>query len=293
MDKGYVSKEQIASARDADLTVYFLRSGYDCERLRDELHIKGFGGLYVNAVTNQWHCFGENKGGTNSVNCLTEVLGMDFQTAVLALLGSVGGESCRDEVYRSEKKSFKLPERAYNMRKVFAYLCQTRKISSEIVSRLTHQKLLYQDVCGNAVFVHCDEGGNAVGAEIQGTNSKKRYKSVAPGTTDSVFSVNLGEPRKCYVFESAIDLMSFWQLADPQKIQGSMLVSMAGLKYGSIKRIADSGMTIYSCTDNDSAGQRFTLMYGLRSCQRILEENNVKDFNELLQKQSAKRTFCP
>lgn len=293
MDNRYVSKDQINRARNANLAEYFIRGGYDCDQLRNELHIKGFEGLYVNTVTNQWYCFGGDKGGTNAVNCLTEIIGMDFQTAVQALSGSVGCEICRYEIYRSEKKSFKLPERANNMRKVFAYLCQTRKISSKIVSRLVHQRLLYQDVRGNAVFVHCDEGGNAVGAEIQGTNSKKRYKSVAPGTTDSVFSVNLGEPRKCYVFESAIDLMSFWQLADPQKIQGSMLVSMAGLKYGSIKRIADSGMTIYSCTDNDSAGQRFTLMYGLRSCQRILEENNVKDFNELLQKQSAKRTFCP
>lgn len=286
MNNGYVPKDQIERARNADLAEYFLRSGYDCEQLRNELHIKGFKGLYVNTVTNQWHCFGENKGGTNAVNCLTKIIGMDFQTAVQALLGSVGCDMRRDEIRKAEKKIFTLPERDDNMRKVFAYLCQTRKISSEIVSQLAHQRLLYQDVRGNAVFVHCDEGGNAVGAEIQGTNSKKRYKSVAPGTTDSVFSINLGEPRKCYAFESAIDLMSFWQLADPRKIQGSLLVSMAGLKYSSIKRIADSGMTIYSCTDNDSAGREFTLMHGLRSCRRILEENSVKDFNELLQKRS-------
>lgn len=287
MDNRYVPKDQIKRARSADLAEYFLCSGYDCEQLQNELHIKGFKGLYVNTDTNQWHCFGGEKGGTNAVNCLTEIIGMDFQTAVLALLGSVGGESCRDEVYRSEKKSFKLPERAYNMRKVFAYLCQTRKISSKIVSRLVHQRLLYQDVRGNAVFIHRDSSGAAVGAEIQGTNSKKRFKGVAPGTTDSVFSVKLGEPQKCYVFESAIDLLSFWQLADRQKIQGSLLVSMAGLKYNSIKRIADSGMMIYSCADNDNAGRRFTLEYGLRSCQRILEENSVKDFNELLQKRSS------
>lgn len=286
MDNGYVSKDQIKRARNANLAEYFLRSGLECERLRDELHVKDFGGLYVNTVTNQWHCFGGEKGGTNSVNCLTEIIGMDFQAAVLALLGSGGGDVKRDVLRRAEKRILEMPERADNMRRVFAYLCQTRKISPHIVSRLAHQRLLYQDDRGNAVFVHRDERGNAVGAEIQGTNSHKRYKSVAPGTTDSVFSVKLGEPRKCYVFESAIDLMSFWQLADPQKIQGSMLVSMAGLKYGSIKRIADSGMMICSCTDNDVAGREFTSKHGLRSCRRILEENCVKDFNELLQKRS-------
>lgn len=283
MGNGYVTKEQIKRARSANLTEFFLRSGYDCERVGDDLHIKDFGGLYVNTVTNQWHCFGVEKGGTNALNCLTIVLGIDLVTAVNALTET----SVCDSFYKAEKKNLVLPERADNMRTVFAYLCQTRKISSEIVSQLAHNRLLYQDIRGNAVFVHRDGSGAAVGAEIQGTNSKKRFKGVAPGTTDSVFSVNLGEPRKCYVFESAIDLLSFWQLADRQKIQGSMLVSMAGLKYSSIKSIADSGMTIYSCTDYDKAGQKFTLDHGLRSCQRILEENSVKDFNELLQKRAA------
>lgn len=282
---GFVTQEQIERARNANLAEFFLSGGYDCERVRNELHIKGFGGLYVNAVTNQWHCFGENKGGTNSINCLTEILGINFQAAVYALAGNCN--ICCDEIHKAEKEKFVLPERADNMRKVFAYLCQTRKICSELVSRLAHDRLLYQDVRGNAVFVHRDECGNAVGAEIQGTCSEKRYKGVAKGTADSVFSVSLGKPRRCYAFESAIDLLSFWQLADPIKIQSSLLVSMGGLKFHSIKKIADSGMTIFSCTDNDSAGIRFSKTNDLPHCRRILEENNVKDFNELLQKREA------
>lgn len=288
MDKGYVSKERIARARNADLTEYFLGGGYDCERLQDELHIRGFGGLYVNTVTNQWHCFKISKGGANSLNCLTKAIGMNFLTAVNELTKDCAYDIRRDEIHKDEKKSFTLPKRADNMRKVFAYLCQTRKISGEIVSQLAHNRLLYQDICGNAVFVHYDSTGAAVGAEIQGTYSKKRFKGVAEGTTNSVFSIKLGEPRRCYAFESAIDLLSFWQLADNEKIQGSVLVSMAGLKYSSIKRFADSGMVIYSCADNDDPGRKFTSEHGLRPCRRILEENGVKDFNELLQKRSSK-----
>ena len=67
-------------------------------------------------------------------------------------------------------------------------------------------------------------------AEIQGTNSEKRYKGVVPRTSDSLFSVTLGAPTKAYIFESAIDLLSFRQLANQQKIQNSVLVSMASLK---------------------------------------------------------------
>ncbi|MGN0682529.1 MAG: DUF3991 domain-containing protein [Oscillospiraceae bacterium] len=67
---------------------------------------------------------------------------------------------------------------------------------------MAHDKLLYQDTRGNAVFVHRDDNGKIVGAEIQGTNFEKRYKGVAQGTRESVFTVKIGQqPNKCYVFE--------------------------------------------------------------------------------------------
>lgn len=64
------------------------------------------------------------------------------------------------------------------MRKVFAYLCQSRQLDNKLVSELAHDGLLYQDKRGNAVFLHKDEIGKSIGAEIQGTNSEKRYKGV-------------------------------------------------------------------------------------------------------------------
>lgn len=286
MDNEKITTEQIETARSANLAEYFQSNGYDCELKKDELHVKGYGGFYININTNQWTCFSENKGGSNAVNCLTEMLGMDFKTAVKELAGSATSYTPRNQnnSFSDRKKDLVLPEKADNMRKVFAYLCQTRKINSEIVSQLAHDKLLYQDVKGNAVFVHRDENGNAVGAEIQGTNSDKRYKGVAQGTSESVFALKIGEPKKCYVFESAIDLLSFKQLANPEKIQNSILVSMAGLKPNSLKKIAENGIKIYSCVDNDEAGKAFTAENKFTPCRRILEENGVKDYNELLQK---------
>lgn len=287
MDDEKITKEQIEAARGANLAEYFLSHGYECEQRKDELHVKGYGGFYINVNTNQWSCFSAKKGGTNAVNCLTEILGMDFKTAVKELAGSTISYSPRREnnSFSEQKKELALPEKADNMRKVFAYLCKTRKINSEIVSQLAHDKLLYQDTRGNAVFVHRDDNGKIVGAEIQGTNSEKRYKGVAQGTRESVFAVKIGQqPNKCYVFESSIDLMSFKQLANPEKINNSILVSMAGLKPNTLKNIAESGMKIYSCVDNDEAGRKFCEENNLTPCRRILEENGVKDYNELLQK---------
>ena len=281
--------EQIERARNANLAEYFKASGYETEQIRNELHIKNFGGLYVNLNDNSWYCFSANKGGNNAVNCLTEIIGMDFKTAVEELSGK------RFEQHQCEtpqnnigvKKELELPERADNMKMVFAYLCKTRGISAEIVSQLAREKLLYQDKKGNAVFLHKDESGKIIGAEIQGTNSKKRFKGVAKGTTDSVFSFQIGEPKKCYVFESAIDLLSFKQLANQEKIKNSVLVSMAGLKPNSIEKFKSSGMKIYSCVDNDDAGREFNTLQNLTPCNKILEENGVKDFNELLQKTNS------
>ncbi len=282
--------EQVEAARSANLAEYFRNGGYECELRRDELHVKGYGGLFVNINTGGWYCFSENKGGSNAVNCLTEMLGMDFKTAVRELTGNSGTYTPRREniSFSAQKKQLVLPEKADNMRNVFAYLCKTRGISADIVSQLAHEKLLYQDVRGNAVFVHKNDSGEIIGAEIQGTNSEKRFKGVVAGTADSVFAVKIGEPKKCYVFESAIDLMSFKQIANQDKIQNSVLVSMAGLKPNSLKSIAEKGIKIYSCVDNDEAGREFEITNNLPSCRKVLVDNGVKDYNELL-----KKVVCP
>ena len=289
IDNSNITTEMIEQARHADLAEYFTRNGYEVEQRRNELHIKGYGGLYINTDTNKWYCFSraDKRGGRNAVNCLTEILGMDFKTAVSELVGYSYARTVshlHTDYNVPEKKKLAIPERADNMRKVFAYLCQTRRIDSGIVSDLAHNGLLYQDKRGNAVFLHIDDNGEIVGAELQGTNIYKRFKGVAEGTADSVFSVKVGTPNKAYIFESAIDLLSFRQLASPNKLQGSLLVSMAGLKPTAVTALAEQGLTLYACVDNDKAGTRFIADNSLIPCNKVLTDNGVKDFNELLQK---------
>lgn len=287
MSDTYITEEMKEQARSANLAEYFKSGGYEFEQRKSEVHVRGYGGLYVNEETNQWHCFsmsGKN-GGRNAINCLTDVIGLDFKTAVSELVGySLTRPTTYTKPYAPPKKrELVIPERADNMRKVFAYLCQTRKIDSKIVSDLARDGLLYQDKRGNAVFVHRDDNGKIIGAELQGTSSYHRFKGVAAGTSDSLFSVKIGEPNRAYVFESAIDLLSFRQLANPAKIENSVLVSMAGLKPNSLKALSERGLVLYACVDNDEAGIKFTNNNGLIPCNRILAENSVKDFNELLQ----------
>lgn len=49
--------EMIAEARSANLCDYFRNNSYDVEQRRNELHVKGFGDLYINTETNEWYCF--------------------------------------------------------------------------------------------------------------------------------------------------------------------------------------------------------------------------------------------
>lgn len=291
MSQAQITKEQIERARQASLADYIQRKGFECELSKNELHVKGFGGLNINIETNSWYCFSQSKGSKNPIDCLTEIFEMDFKDAVVEL---AGGGFTYSEDYKpftpainqpKVTKELVLPEKSDNMKRVFAYLCNTRKISPEVVTQLARDGLLYQDVKGNAVFLH-KKDGEIVGAEIQGTSTYKRYKGVATGTSNSVFSLFNGVPEKCYVFESTIDLISFRQLATQEELRNSVLVSMAGLKPTAIQPFQESGLQMFSCVDNDEAGENFTEANGLCSYRSQLMTEGVKDWNDLLKKHS-------
>lgn len=110
-----INDELIQKARNADLADYFQRSGYECELRKNELHVKGYGGLFVNTQTNEWFCFsqqGNNRGGKNPVNCLTDVLGIDFKTAVEQLSGGrLVYEKSRTKMFLFQKGNANLSSR--------------------------------------------------------------------------------------------------------------------------------------------------------------------------------------
>ncbi len=138
----------------------------------------------------------------------------------------------------------------------------------------------YNVICGTIAEIKNNGiDRNAVENEV---NSKlKNYKGVAPGTTESYFSYDKGEPQKAYVFESSIDLMSFMSLHPD--VTNCKFVAMAGLKPNVVEKLLEKNIPVTLCVDNDSAGQKFTSQFGSRvrrftECQQF----GVKDFNELL-----------
>lgn len=298
----------LQAARESDLLQYFQNSGYSIEKKGREYYVKEFPGLCFKPETNQWYSHYTATGSTNnSVDCLTQIVGLDFKQAVYELTGQdVTARRSSDFPKKyapqftspprqaaaiREKKELVMPERADNMRRLYAYLCKTRKIPAPIVEELVHAGLLYQSAkFGNAVFVHCDESSKAIGAEIQGTSSYKRFKGMATGTGNSVFKfmpypTKDGKPKRAYLFESAIDMLSFYTFCKKEKLQGVMFVSMAGLKPTVPKKLEAEGVQIISCVDNDDAGRLFERENNfprLESVRRLLDEQGFKDWNELL-----------
>ena len=314
----YDFEQLTQSARTANLADYFIQSGYTTERYGNEIKVKEFGGLWVNEKTNQWYCHSTQVGGVNAIDCLTKVFGHDFKQAVYELTGrDVSDTSSKSypkdlrpqftsppttPVEPKPKKELQMPDRDENMRRVFAYFCKERKIPAAIIEELAHAKLLYQsrhefnttvnDIPqkiknSNAVFVHTNENNEAVGGEVQGVNSFKRYKGVVAGTDDSVFTYTPfpakdGVTKTAYLFESAIDLMSFYAFCKPEKMTGVTLISMSGLKPSVPLRLQEQGVKIYSCVDNDEDGRKFESKNGFKRGTDLLEKAGVKDWNDLL-----------
>lgn len=315
-------KELVQRARKVDLLGYLKSSGYTISPHGQQFYVKEFPGLCVKPENNSWYHFYTNQGSTNnSIDCLTNVIGHSFKQAVYELTGqdfkssnanNFSKEQAPDYKYPPKtkaperaKKELKMPEQAENMRQLFAYFCKTRKIPSQIVEEMVRSGLLYQSqnivnttINGipqtfknaNAVFIHKNEKGQAVGGEIQGLNSFKRYKGMVSGTGESAFTftpfpTSDGKPKRAYIFESAIDLMSFYTFCDKKKLNGAMFVSMGGLKPVIPKKLEADGVQIVSCVDNDDAGRRFEAENNfIRSAgvKHELDEKGFKDWNELL-----------
>ncbi len=115
-------------------------------------------------------------------------------------------------------------------------------------------------------------------------------KGVATGTKESAFiftpfPASNGTFKKAYIFESAIDMMSFYSYCKKEKIQETAFISLAGLKPTVPKKLQEQGVQIFSCVDNDDAGRRFEKDNGFTRpdfVKALLDDKGFKDWNEML-----------
>lgn len=146
------------------------------------------------------------------------------------------------------KKPFVLPPQSPDFRRLFGYLCGTRKLDSEILRDLIRQGRIYESIrrytvqetgelkeVHNAVFVGLDAHGEPKSAFQRGLvslSSSTAYKRDVPGSDpSSAFCVpGYGDARTVIVFEASIDAISH-----------ACVYKDAGLDYKIYDRIALGG----------------------------------------------------
>ena len=250
------SSETIKEARRADLPAFLMGQGVrlkkDGSRYKhaehDSLVFKG----------NAYYWNSRNESG-NALDYLQRHMGYTFKDAVKTLA------LCTESPDYTDNAVYEPKEKAGNYSRVIAYLTKTRNIDPDIILECISRKLLYQtNAHNNAAFIMLDEHGQAVGEELQGTLSDKRFKGISSGTKYgygfSIIPQQASKIKYILYFESVVDLLSFWTLAkrDGKDLAGCRLVSMAGLKPNIIKHMTSVfGGSVVLCVDNDEAGHNF------------------------------------
>ena len=158
----------------------------------------------------------------------------------------------------SEKSEFILPEKDSNMKRVFAYLLKTRFLDKDVVKSFVEQKILYQEKeHGNVVFVGTDKDGVAKSACKKSTaEQSKSFRMTVAGSDCRYGFCWRGESSKLYVFEAAIDLMSFITLRNDEWKADSFL-ALDGLSSKPLLQFLEDQKNIYEiflCLDYDAAG---------------------------------------
>lgn len=177
-----------------------------------------------------------------------------------------------------------------NMRRVFAYLCQTRGIAPEVVSAFAHAHTLYESADKhNAVFVGKDEQGRVKHIHMRGTLTDGHFRQTLGGSEKAYSFHHIGQGKQLFVFEAPIDMLSYISL-HPENWRDNSYVALCGVGSAPIQRFLETVPQLEEvilCLDNDEAGHKAAR----RIARELLDEWEVevsahfpdhKDWNEEL-----------
>lgn len=300
------TQEQIEQANSIDLEEYLLRRGEKLKRVGREsrFYYRDSGGEHdsVSVCGNRWYDH-KNQTGGYPVKFLQEFYGLGFREAVRELLdGEIPvstqkqaeascGESCK-------RTDFALPEKAGNMKRLFAYLLKTRFLSRDVVKAFVDAGLLYQEGrYNNIVFVGTDAEGNPKSASLKSSASgTKGFRMTASGSDPDYGFCWRGGGEKLFVFEAAVDLLSFITLY-PTDWEEQNYIALDGLSPKAMLRFLqeqENVSEIYLCLDSDPAGieacdkcRDLLLEQGYAEAQVWLFSPARKDWNECLKEKNG------
>lgn len=221
--------------------------------------------IYHDRSWNRWSQKGSITGGSQ-IDFMLAFGGASSVPDAIQKLLEFNGERIKEVTSpengrREEKadKEFVLPEKNANYRRLYAYLTQTRGISSDVVSDFVHRKLIYEDTAHhNIVFCGRDPDGNVRYAGLRGTADiyGKKFKMDVAGN-DKNYGVNIVNPSspELKVFESVIDCMSYIDMYGDRTSNKLVLGMVEDNPLAQFLRDYDHIEKITLCLDYDEAGQ--------------------------------------
>lgn len=268
------SKEEINQAKQVDIVDFINTHGKGTltgSRRYMKYHINGHDSLVIDRKKNYFYHNGQSR-GDNIITLLTDYEGYTFGQAVGLLLGEELEQHTPFEESDEPEEAFKYQyEKDTSITQARNYLVEKRGLDQQIVDYLIDNNYLIQDKKFKSAVLNWKEfgipDGDIVGATSittsnqQGSSSKYIMKT---SKRHYGFNITLGQPKKLYFFEAAIDMLSYWSMN--KNLEDARLVCLEGLKdrtvlqfieetYREFETLPSEG--IFYAVDNDHAGHRF------------------------------------
>ena len=283
------TEEQIARANQTDLVSFLNAQGEQLVKSGREYRWKKHDSVTVSG--NRWYRHSQNKGGY-PVDFVMEFYHATFPEAVKMLIDEEG--EGRQKSCLAPLPDFWLPEKSETNETVIKYLTEIRRLEKDLVEEWIAGGNIYEEKKHhNVVFVGRDADGIPRYAHCRGTGGIK-YRGDVAGSDKSYGFCHRGEDNQLFVFEAAIDLLSFIQLF-PKDWKKRSYLSLGGVSSVALMTFLSERpqiTSVFLCLDNDHAGNEACekLAGEIPDGYRVIRLKPArKDWNEILCDENADR----
>ena len=283
------TEEQIARANQTDLVSFLNARGEQLVKSGREYRWKKHDSVTVSG--NRWYRHSQNKGGY-PVDFVMEFYHATFPEAVKMLIDEEGED--RQKSCLAPSPDFRLPEKSETNETVIKYLTEIRRLEKDLVEEWIVGGNIYEEKKHhNVVFVGRDADGIPRYAHCGGTGGIK-YRGDVAGSDKSYGFCHRGEDNQLFVFEAAIDLLSFIQLF-PKDWKKRSYLSLGGVSSVALMTFLSERpqiTSVFLCLDNDHAGNEACekLAGEIPDGYRVIRLKPArKDWNEILCDENADR----
>ncbi|MFR6151043.1 MAG: toprim domain-containing protein [Ruthenibacterium lactatiformans] len=297
----------MAAARNREIASLLAMRGFPLSRSGGEMHWRIPGEESVSIRGNMWYSHYRGKGG-DAISFVRRFFHMDFKEAVRFLLEQSAAPAAGPvQCERQEQKQLRLPSKDSSEEQVRRYLTGIRKVSADVAGYFIETGQVYQsraegvrqgqEQC-NLVLVGMDRDGAPRQAHIKGMR-QRAFRYDAPGSDKAYGFRHMGGSGPLYVFEAAVDLMSYVSLCSEDWRQGNYL-ALNGTAEAALFRTLEEYPEVRGVVlalDNDAGG-----IEGVMRLTGLLREKGYtdvsvqlpawKDWNEELKARGGMDAVC-